>query len=61
METVHVAGVPEHFNYAWHVAMERGLFHAHDVHVVWQDVGAGTGAMVRPCPTPTDPALALSA
>lgn len=47
MSTFTVAGVPEHFNLPWHLAIEAGVFSHLDVEVRWQDFSDGTGAMMR--------------
>ncbi|EDQ86431.1 uncharacterized protein MONBRDRAFT_33828, partial [Monosiga brevicollis MX1] len=41
-----VGGVPEHFNYPWHIAQERGLFAKHGVEVEFVEQKLGTGAMI---------------
>jgi hypothetical protein len=41
-----VGGVPEHFNYPWHIAQSRGLFDKHGVDVQWTDVKEGTGQLI---------------
>lgn len=43
---IRVGGVPEHFNYPFHIGMERGFFLKHGIDVEWTDIGKGTGAMV---------------
>lgn len=48
MDTIRVGGVPEHFNYSWHIAIERGIFAKHNVQIEWSEQKAGTGAMVSP-------------
>ncbi|MFN4082927.1 MAG: substrate-binding domain-containing protein [Bacteroidia bacterium] len=45
IKEVNVGGVPEHFNLAWHLAIERGLFSKQGIQINWQDVPGGTGAM----------------
>jgi sulfonate transport system substrate-binding protein len=45
MKTFNVGGVPEHFNFPWHIAMEEGLFEKENVSVNWADYPGGTGAM----------------
>lgn len=47
MDVIRVGGVPEHFNYSWHIARERGLFAKHNVQVEWSEQKSGTGAMVE--------------
>lgn len=42
-----IGGVPEHFNLPWKLAMEEGLFREHDIHLHWEDMGGGTGQMIR--------------
>ncbi len=44
-KTVRVGGVPEHFNLAWHLANENGLFLREGIDIQWQDIPGGTGAM----------------
>ncbi len=43
--TFQVGGVPEHFNYPWQVAIERGKFKSAGLNVKWSDYPGGTGAM----------------
>jgi ABC-type nitrate/sulfonate/bicarbonate transport system substrate-binding protein len=45
--TVRVGGVPEHFNLAWHHAIEKGAFARAGFNVEWQDIPGGTGAMCK--------------
>lgn len=40
-----VGGVPEHFNYPWHKAIESGAFEDLGIEVLWEDFSTGTGAM----------------
>ena len=47
MKTVRIAGVPEHFNLPWHLAMESGEFTAQDLDVQWTDVPEGTGRLCQ--------------
>lgn len=42
-----VGGVPEHFNYVWHMARERGIFARHGVEVEFVTMKLGTGAMIK--------------
>lgn len=44
---VKVGGVPEHFNYSWHKAMEQGTFLAQGIDLHWTDYPGGTGAMAQ--------------
>ncbi len=45
MIRVKVGGVPEHFNLAWHLAIEKGWFKEKGIEIEWHDVPGGTGAM----------------
>lgn len=45
MIDVNVGGVPEHFNLAWHLAMEQGNFLRKGIDLKWKDIPGGTGAM----------------
>lgn len=47
MVTINVGGVPEHFNLAWHLAIESGMFFKHGIAINWVDVPGGTGAMCK--------------
>ena len=47
MLTVRVGGVPEHFNLAWHLAIESGMFTSKGIQIDWVDVPGGTGAMCK--------------
>lgn len=47
MITVKVGGVPEHFNLAWHLAIESGMFAQKGIQIDWVDVPGGTGAMCK--------------
>jgi len=47
MINVRVGGVPEHFNLAWHLAIEEGLFKKNNIHIEWTDVPGGTGTMCK--------------
>jgi len=40
-----IAGVPEHFNFPWYYAIEKGLFKEKNIDLIWKDFGEGTGAM----------------
>jgi sulfonate transport system substrate-binding protein len=45
LTTLRVAGVPEHFNLPWHLALERRAFVRAGIDVQWHTVPQGTGAM----------------
>ncbi len=44
---VRVGGVPEHFNLAWHLAIEQNKFSEKGIKIDWKDVPGGTGAMCK--------------
>ncbi|NER13423.1 ABC transporter substrate-binding protein [Leptobacterium flavescens] len=45
MKTVKIAGVPEHFNLPWHLAIEEAAFESRGIQLEWTDVPEGTGRM----------------
>ncbi|MEL4308307.1 substrate-binding domain-containing protein [Joostella sp. CR20] len=45
MKTIKIAGVPEHFNLPWHLAIEEGAFEERGIDLEWTDVPEGTGKM----------------
>ncbi len=47
MKTVRIAGVPEHFNLPWHLAIDSGDFDAVNLNLTWTDVPEGTGKMCQ--------------
>ena len=47
MLKLNVAGVPEHFNFPWHQAIESGAFSKAGFDVRWTDFHGGTGAMMK--------------
>lgn len=47
MLKLNVAGVPEHFNFPWHLAIESGDFANAGFEVNWTDFHGGTGAMMK--------------
>lgn len=47
MKKVTVIGVPEHFNFPWHMAIAEGAFEDRGIDVHWQNVPEGTGKMVQ--------------
>jgi len=44
---IQIAGVPEHFNFPWHLAMDEGAFQQRGINLEWTDVPEGTGRMVE--------------
>lgn len=44
---VRVAGVPEHFNVPWRIAVQEGAFAARGLDVAWEEIAEGSGAMLR--------------
>ncbi|MCI4671699.1 MAG: substrate-binding domain-containing protein [Bacteroidia bacterium] len=45
---IRVGGVPEHFNYPWHIAIQQGLFSENTgLSIRWRDVLGGTGSMKK--------------
>ena len=47
MKTIKIAGVPEHFNLPWHLAIENGDFEKRNIDLQWTDVPEGTGKMCQ--------------
>ncbi|PQJ14988.1 ABC transporter substrate-binding protein [Aureicoccus marinus] len=45
MKKVRITGVPEHFNYPFHLAIQEGAFEAAGIELHWTDVPEGTGRM----------------
>lgn len=45
MKKIKVAGVPEHFNLPWHLALEEGAFHQRGIDLTFTEVPEGTGRM----------------
>lgn len=43
---IQIAGVPEHFNLPWHLAIDEGAFQNRGINLKWTDVPEGTGKMV---------------
>jgi len=42
-----IGGVPEHFNFPIHLAMQNGLFQETGIHIEWTDFPGGTGYMTQ--------------
>ena len=47
MKTIKIAGVPEHFNLPWHLAIENKEFEEENIDLQWTDVPEGTGKMCQ--------------
>ena len=47
MKNVRIGGVPEHFNYAWYLALKQGHFKQHNIDVRWKDYFGGSGQMTK--------------
>ena len=47
MKKLRVGGVPEHFNFPWHLAMKQGRFASLGIEVEFTEYADGTGAMCR--------------
>ncbi len=47
MKKVKIAGVPEHFNFPWHMAIDEGAFEQRGIDLIWTDVPEGTGKMCQ--------------
>ena len=47
MKHIKIAGVPEHFNLPWHLAIENGDFENQNIDLQWTDVPEGTGKMCQ--------------
>lgn len=47
MKTIKIAGVPEHFNYPWHLCIDNGIFQKAGIDLQWTDVPEGTGKLCQ--------------
>ena len=47
MTTIKIAGVPEHFNLPWHLAIENGDFNANEINLQWTDIPEGPGKLCQ--------------
>ena len=47
MNIIKIAGVPEHFNLPWHLAIENRDFEKENINLQWTDVPEGTGKMCQ--------------
>ena len=45
--TVHIGGVPEHFNYPWYLLLKSKELQKDNINLRWQDFEGSTGAMVQ--------------
>jgi hypothetical protein len=44
---IKLGGVPEHLNYPWLYAIEKGYFEKEGIEIAWVDYPSGTGAMAK--------------
>lgn len=47
MKTIKIAGVPEHFNLPWQLAIEKNEFKNQDIDLQWTNVPEGTGKLCQ--------------
>jgi len=47
MKTLRIAGVPEHFNFPWHLCIENDEFETENIDLKWIDVPEGTGKLCQ--------------
>ena len=47
MLKIKVGGVPEHFNYPWHLSLKNKEYEKKNIELSWQDFPGGTGAMCK--------------
>jgi ABC-type nitrate/sulfonate/bicarbonate transport system substrate-binding protein len=47
MKTIKIAGVPEHFNYPWQLALAENEFSKANVDLQWTNIPEGTGKMCQ--------------
>ncbi len=47
MKTIHIGGVPEHFNLAWYLTLKNGEYKEEGINLRWRDYYGGTGAMSK--------------
>ena len=47
MTTIKIAGVPEHFNLPWQLAIANGDFKKENIDLQWTDIPEGTGKMCQ--------------
>ena len=47
MKTIHIGGVPEHFNLPWYLTLRNKEYHEKDINLRWKDYYGGTGEMCK--------------
>jgi ABC-type nitrate/sulfonate/bicarbonate transport system substrate-binding protein len=47
MDTIKIAGVPEHFNLPWHLCIENKKPEKENINLIWTDVPEGTGKLCQ--------------
>ncbi|MBC7440035.1 MAG: ABC transporter substrate-binding protein [Flavobacterium sp.] len=47
MKTIKIVGVPEHFNFPWHLAIENRDFKNENIDLQWSDIPEGTGKICQ--------------
>jgi len=47
MLNIKVGGVPEHFNYPWHLSLKNNEYTKNNINLSWQNFPGGTGAMCK--------------
>lgn len=47
MKNIRIIGVPEHFNYPWHMALEESAFAERGIDLSWANIPEGTGRMCQ--------------
>jgi sulfonate transport system substrate-binding protein len=47
MKKIRIGGVPEHFNYPWHLAIKNKDFAKNNIEIAWESYSTGTGAMCK--------------
>lgn len=47
MTAIKIVGVPEHFNYPWHLCIKDGEFEQENIDLQWKDIPEGTGKMCQ--------------
>lgn len=46
-KSIKIAGVPEHFNFPWHLCIDNGIFEKAGIDLQWTDVPEGTGKLCQ--------------